>query len=125
MSPSYQNMLNFIVKNSKAKLKSKTIDIIEKFEVLEESQLAPLEALEISDERYKVINSLLGFIQFVYETEKILYFFDSSLNEIITQKLTKIIKDYTGKCSNLIIGGEAYKLKKLTINQKNICKNFF
>jgi len=122
ISPSSQNMLNFIIKNSKTKLKSKTLEIIEKLEALDENQQATLESLEISDEKYKLIQSLQGFLVFVFETEKMLYFFDPSLFEIITQKLTKIIKDYTAKCSNLIIGGEAFKLKKLTINQKNICK---
>ena len=112
---SNQIMIDFVSKNRKAKYKSKSLEIVEEFENLEESKLSQLDYLEISDDKYKIINLF----------QKIIYFFNPSFSEIISQKLIKIIKEYCGKCNSFIIGGEAFKLKKLTINQKNICKVIF
>ena len=122
---SNQIMIDFVSKNRKAKYKSKSLEIVDEFENLEESKLSQLDYLEISDDKYKIINLFQKIIKFMFDTEKIIYFFNPSFSEIISQKLIKIIKEYCGKCNSFIIGGEAFKLKKLTINQKNICKVIF
>lgn len=77
--------------------------------------------LFINESKFKVTNSSLELLYFVYDTAKVICYFDSNLSETIVYQFVKIVKYYLNFSKEIIIQGEGVKKGKMkSISQKEI-----
>ena len=85
----FQNIVNFITNNNENDLKKlQSIDILADFEKFDNFKGELIESnMTISNEKYKIIFSILNIIKFLFESEKLILLTDSTFSAIISQKV--------------------------------------
>jgi hypothetical protein len=118
----YSSILNLFKSTNLVKKNINKNDIHEYFVYFESShENTQISMLDVFGKSFKITNSILFIINFMYETIKLLNIFDSTLTETIIFQFSKIVITYINICKDIIIEGEGYKRGRLkTISQKEL-----